>query len=253
MVVCQNGPLLPVRSFGGAHLFVGNDDIYLFNGTQPQGIGAGIREWFFGDLDPAYTYRICHAYDRDNSLVYFFYPRAGGSGALTGCIVYNHKSNKWGVSHRTVECAVEYISGGYTWNTLPLTTWDSWPAIAYDSPFWTASSRQSGYIGTDHKIYALSGNSASASFTTGNYGTENAYTLINRVTLRYLVRPTTATMTNFYQEYIGGAWTEDATTTESSGRFDVLRSSVWHRVKFTFTGDFEITGVAADVKAAGVL
>ena len=242
-----------IADIGGAHLFIGNNDIYLFNGTTPQAIGDGIREWFFNDLDPAYAYRICNTYDRDRSLVYFFYPRLGSGGSFTGCIVYNHKSNKWGVSHRTIERALEFVSGGFTWDSIPAPTWDTWPAVSYGSPFWTASSRQAGYIGTDHKLYALSGASASASLTTGNYGTENYHTLLKRVTLRYLDRPTTATMTNYHQQFLGGAWTEGVTTNENNGRFDVLQSAPWHKVRFDFTGNFEVTAAQADSKTGGVL
>lgn len=234
-----------IADIGTAHIFIGFEDIYLFDGGLPKPIGSPLREWFFSDLDPAYRYRIRSAHDRANSLVYFYYPRTGNSGGLNGCIVYHYKSDRWGVAHRTIEATVEYVTGGYTYNTLPITTWDSWPEVQLDSPFWTASTKYVAYIGTDHKIYSLTGASASATMTTGDYGNEDNYSLLSRVTLRYLAKPTSATMTNYYQDEHGGAWTEDATITESSGRFDVLRSSVWHRVKFTFTGDFEISGAAA--------
>jgi len=244
-----------VVDIGTALIFIGPDDIYLFNGSQPVSIGSPLREWFFADIDPTYPSRIKSAHDRVNSLVYFYYPRLGGSGSLTGCIVYNYKTNKWGVAHRAIEAAVDYITGGYTYDTLPIIglTWDDWPAVTYDSPYWSASSRYTSYIGTDHTVYSLTGASASSDFTTGTYGMESEYSLIRRVTLRYLGRPTTATMTNYFQEYLGGTWTEDATTTESSGRFDVLRAAPFHKVKFSFTGDVEFNAANADIKASGVL
>jgi hypothetical protein len=234
-----------IADIGVALVFIGFEDIYLFDGSSPKSVGTPLREWFFADLDPAYRYRIRSSHDRQNSLVYFYYPRTGNGGGLNGCIVYNYKADRWGVAHRSIEATVEYVTGGYTWNTLPITTWDSWPAVQWDSQFWTASTKYVAYIGTDHKVYSLTGASSSATMTTGDYGMEDNYSLLSRVTLRYLNAPTSATMTNYYQEQHGGAWTEDVTTTESSGRFDVLRSSVWHRVKFTFTGDFEISGAAA--------
>ena len=94
--------------------------------------------------------------------------------------------------------------------------------------------------------------SASASFTTGDYGTDNAYSLLSRITLRYLDTPTTASCTNFYQEIHGATWTTDATTTEASGRFDILRSAPWHKAQFDFTGDFEIVGASADIQQDGI-
>jgi hypothetical protein len=244
-----------VVDIGTALLFVGPDDIYLFNGSLPVSIGSPLREWFFADLDPTYPSRMKSAHDRVNSLVYFYYPRLGASGSLTGCIVYNYKTNKWGVAHRAVEAAVDYITGGYTYDTLPIIglTWDDWPSVTYDSPYWTSSSRYTSYIGTDHTIYSLTGASASASFTTWHYGVEDLFLLLRRLKLRYLVRPTTATMTNYYTDHPGGTWTEDATTTESSGRFDVLRSSPFHKATIAFTGDVEFAAVDADFKGSGVL
>lgn len=239
-----------------AHLFIGNNDIYRYvNGSTPVPIGAPLREWFFDDLDPTYPSRIQSTHDRVNSLVYFHYPRQGSAGALTGCIVYNYKTDKWGVAHRDVEAVVDFVSGGFTWDTLPIIgmTWDDWPTIAYDSPYWTANSTYTAYIGTDHKVYSLTGASDSSSLTTGTYGAESEYSLLSRVTLRYLTRPISAAMVNLYQEYLGGAWTTDLFTLESSGRFDVLRAAPFHKVSFYFTGDVEVVGATADVKPAGVL
>ena len=242
-----------VLDIGTAHIFIGKEDFYLFDGSRPVSIGSPLRKWFFADIDPAYTEKIRTAHDKTNSLAYFFYPRVGGSGAINGCVVYNYKTNKWGLSHRTIEATVDYVTGGYTWDTLPITTWDSWPEVAYDSSFWTSSTRYIAYIGTDHKIYSLTGSSTSSSLTTGDYGTEDQYTLLDRITVKYLDAPTTATLTNYYQEIHGGAWTEDSTTTESNGRFDLFRSAPWQYVKFDFTGEVEIVGASSRFKQDGVL
>lgn len=242
-----------IVNIGTAHVFIGFEDFYLFDGTRPISIGAPIREWFFDDLDPDYRYLIKGMHDRNNSLVYFFYPRSGSG--LNGCVVYNYKSDRWGRANRTIECPVEYISGGYTWNTLPVvgSTWNDWPSATYDSPFWSASTETAAYFGTDHKVYSLTGASSTSSLTTGDWGIPNEYSLLDRVTLQYLDRPDSATLTNYYQEVHGDVWTTDTTTTESSGRFDVLRSAPWHRGKFDFTGDVETSGINANIQPDGVL
>lgn len=242
-----------VADIGTAHIFIGYEDIYMFDGSRPMPIGASLRKWFFADLDPVYRDRIRSSHDRKNTLVYFHYPRISSAGVINGCIVYNYKTNKWGIAHRVIEAVVDYVASGYTWDTLPLTTWDSWPAVAYDSPFWTDSARYSAYVGTDHKIYSLTGVSASAQLTTGDYGTDNNYSMLSRVTLRYLTRPPAAFMINQYQGLHGGAWTTDVATAEFNGRFDVLRSAPWHRVTFYFIGNFETTAASADFQPDGVL
>lgn len=241
-----------VVELDNSHFFIGPDDFYRYApGGLPVPIGAPVKEWFFSRCDPAYKNLIRHAFDKVNSLIYWFYPRTGTS-ALNSCIVYNYKSNKWGVADMDIECCVDYISGGYTYETLPFSTYDTWPEVPYDSPFWTASSRYIGYIGTDHKIKTFTGTSSSSSLTTGSYGADNEFTLLSRVTLRYLNKPTTAEAVNYYQNEHGDTWTTDATTTEASGRFDLFRSAPWHKVKFNFTGNVEVTGANADVQSDGV-
>lgn len=243
-----------VVEVNNAHYFVGDDDFYRYApGGLPQPIGAPVKEWFFSRCDPSYKGRIRAAHDRANALIYWFYPPKASGGALTACIAYNYKSDKWGVADKSIECVAEYVPGGYTYETLPFVSYDTWPEISYDSPFWDAGAKSVGYIGTDHKVYALTGASASSSLTTGHYGEESMFTMIRRITLRYLGRPTSATATNYYSDYLGGAWTTGVTTTEARGRFDVLQAAPWHKVKFDFTGDVEVTAVAADVKGAGVL
>ena len=236
-----------------SHYFVGDDDFYRYApGNLPQAVGAPVKEWFFSRCDPAYKGRIRAAHDRVNALIYWFYPPIGSSGSLTACVVYNYQSNRWGVADKSIECVTEYVSGGYTYASLPFGTYDTWPEIPYDSPFWDANSKYVAYVGTDHKIYSMTAASSSSSLTTGHYGTDNEFTLLNRVTLRYLDKPTTATMTNYYLSEHGGTWTTDTTTTESSGRFDVMRSAPWHKVTFNFTGDLEVVGASAVVQADGV-
>lgn len=240
-----------VVELDNAHFFIGPDDFYRYApGGLPVPIGAPVKEWFFSHIDHGYKGLIRHAHDKVNSLIYWYYPALGS--VLNSCIVYNYKSNKWGVADRSIECVAEYISGRYTYETLPFSTYDTWPEVSYDSPFWNASSRYVGYIGTDHKIYTLTGVSTNSDMTTGNYGTDNEFSLLSRVTLRYLNKPSLATMTHYYMNEHGGTWTIGATTAESSGRFDLLHSAPWHKVKFYFGGDVEVVGASADVTPDGV-
>ena len=58
-------------------------------------------------------------------------------------------------------------------------------------------------------------------------------------------------MTNYYSDQSGSDFTQDITTTEEDGKFDVLRSARWHRGKFEFTGKVEISGIDIQAKNAG--
>lgn len=243
-----------VVEVNNAHYFIGAEDIYRYSpGSLPTPIGAPVKEWFFTRCDPAYKERSRAAHDRQNSLIYWFYSATGSAGTLDKCIVYNYKSDKWGVSDRTIECVVEYISGGYTYDTLPFGTYDAWPEVSYDSPFWDASARYVGYFDTTHTVLALTGDTASCSLTTGSYGTEDEFVLLSRVTPRYINKPLTGLMTNYYANEIGDTWTTDEITTESSGRYDLFRSAPMHKLYFVWTGNLEIAGLNASTAPDGVL
>lgn len=251
-----------VVDIGNAHVFVGFDDIYLFDGVRVTPIGNGMREWFFADLANGYRDRMRGMHDRFRALVYFFYPTAATQGPLDGGIVYNYKSGKWSLAAKAIEAPIEYVTTGgyswetaYTWDSLPIIdkTWDDWPNVAYDSKYWENVREIPAHIGTDHKLYVYTGSPDASSITTGRYGIEDEYSLLSRVNVRYFARPATATMTNYYTEIGGSAFTTDVTVDEANGRFDVLRSAPWHKAKFDWTGKVEVFGASAQTQPDGEL
>ena len=82
-------------------------------------------------------------------------------------------------------------------------------------------------------------------------GSDTEISLIRRVRPRYLENPDTAQLTNFYTDQLGSDFTTDKTTVEVSGKFDVLRSARWHKGKFEFTGNVEVTALDVEAKLAG--
>ncbi|MBK8108674.1 MAG: hypothetical protein IPK42_24820 [Betaproteobacteria bacterium] len=83
-----------VVAAGTVHYFVGDDDIYAFDGSRPVSIGKGIKEWFFARLNRTYISSIRAIHDRVNSRIYWFYPTT--SAALTSCLVYHYDTQRWG-------------------------------------------------------------------------------------------------------------------------------------------------------------
>lgn len=243
-----------VVSIGSAHLFVGYEDFYLFDGTRPVPIGAPVREWFFANLNKPYRYRITALHDLQNSRVWWFYPStSSSSGAPDKAIIYNYKSQTWGAASYGIESAVDFVSSGVTYANIG-NYWADYaglPSISYDSPFWSASNQIMTVFQTDHKPWYLTGASTSSSVTTGDVGDDYQFSTIKQARLRYQQAPTTAAMTNYYRLTSGISLTQDATTTETSGRFDVLRSSRWHRLKFYFTGPVELIGMTLEAQNDG--
>lgn len=247
-----------IVSIGMEHIFIGKNDIYIFDGNSVKAIGEAIRLWFFADLDATYVGRIQSVHNEQYGFVTFSYPRLGSAGVLTGGITYNYRVGKWGVDHRFMSAPFEYYSGGYTYATLPIEglTYADWPAISYDDSFWDANKVLIAFVAADGKVYTIINiNSANASpsyITSGSYGDENTYTYLDRVTLRYLLKPVVApTMTHYYSDDLGSTWTTGQTITETNGRFDVMWIAPWHKVKFNFTGFFEVTGASVDAQSAG--
>ena len=235
-----------VVDIGTAHIFIGYEDFYRFDGTRPEPIGAPVREWFFRDLNPNYRYRIRSSHDRVNSLIYFYYPNASSSdGSINACIVYNYKSNKWGRANRSVDCCIEYITGGVTYEGLGslFTTYDSLPTtISYDSPFFTAGSNVQAIFDSAHTLYTLTGNSASSSVTSGDMGSDELFITFQGVRLHAISSPTSATLTNYYKNNSGDALTTDQSIAISGNRFDFLRDARYHRFSIALGGQHEITG-----------
>jgi hypothetical protein len=222
------------------HLFMGADDFWRFDGSRPVPIGAPVKKTVYAELLQSSANKIKTLHDRTNSRVYFFYPSNDGGGAVDRCVVYHYRENRWGRDDRTIEAAVEYLAGGITYDTLDTLypTYDSLPTnISYDSPFWVSGDTSVGIFNTSHQLQSLNGMATTSSFTTGDVGNDAEFLLLQRVKPKWLVKPTSATMTNYYKDSEGDDLTTDQVTTMGLSRFDVLRSARWHRFRFDNVGD----------------
>jgi len=176
-----------IVSIETAHYFISESDIYTFDGSRPIPIGEGIREWFFNDLNANYSYKIRGVYDKNNALIYWYYPSIQSSGALDSCIVYNHKTQKWGRANRNIEVCLEYLTGSITYAGIEAVypTYNDIPSASYGSPFWTNASFNMAVFDTSHILGTLSGASISSSIVTGAIGDDSQMTLIDRVQPRF--------------------------------------------------------------------
>jgi hypothetical protein len=102
------------------HLFMGEDDFYLYDGTRPLPIGDGrIRREVFGSLVQTRGYACTALHDKQNNLVYFYWPSTD-TQLPDKCRVYNYKTNQWGVDDRSVEAATDFIAAALTYDSLGL-------------------------------------------------------------------------------------------------------------------------------------
>jgi hypothetical protein len=233
-----------VISIGTAHLFLGNDNFYIFDGTRPQPIGDQIKNWFFNQQNPAFKQTVASVHDHANSLVFWYFVSVNSTGPIDSCVVYNYKTQRWGKADRAIEAAVDYINGQITWTSLGTLAdiWQDMPTVPWNSPFWTSVGVLPSIIDMTHTIQTLTGAAGESSLTTGDFGDDESYSLLSYVRPRFAQDPASATMTTQERFTLGGAFTAGGSSEYFDGKFDVDISARYHRAIMTMQGDCEIIG-----------
>jgi hypothetical protein len=235
-----------VTDIGGAHIFVGEDNIWMFDGTRPQPVAEGIRQWFFDNSSAANRYRTILRYDRQNNRLWFFYPSASSSGACDSALVWHLPTKRWGRADQNVEAAVNFVTPGLTWDTMSTlgATWDTLPNIPWDSQSFQAGGQALAVFNDSHELKTLTGTSAGGSITTGDMGDDDAVGRLTQVRLRFLRTPTSASAQGSTKMTEGDSLVVASSSTLSSdGKFDMRQSGRWHRVAFTMVGPWEASGI----------
>lgn len=238
---------------GGACMFVGHSNIWLFDGsTRPVPVSEGsVRQWFFDNCSPKYRYRtIVHA-DKQNGRVWIFFP---GNTSTTGqpdrCLVYHLGRKEWGRADIAAQCALNSVTPSVSFDTVP-GTFDALPNVAFDSQYWLDGGVVPAVVNGSRQLVALVGAAGASSFTTGDLGDDDAATMLRRARLRFLRKPGTATAQGFTKSGEGEALTAVGSASMNDSGFDLRQSARWHRLRFSFTGDVEVTGLRVDTVPAG--
>ncbi len=240
---------------GGAHFIVGYESFYLFDGVRATPIGTGqIRQWFAENSDPDFRYRTRCLFDRQNNRVWVFFC-GNGYDQPNQALVYHMLSKQWGKVQWTAEAVLNYYtSSPYSMDTLDdLTpTFDAFPDVAFDSQFWWAGGQSVAGFNSSHQLQAFVGVSGTSTFKTWMVGDDEAYSLLNKIRMRFLPgrRPVTAVC----QTLKGTDMTDMTLGTSSSlndGKFDVLDSARWHQANLTFTGTCQPSGIAMQLVKQG--
>ena len=244
--------IVPVttRTGGAAHIFMGYEDFYYYDGSRPVPIPNPVKKTVFQDIEKSFLYRSYALHDRINSLIYFFYVSTSG-GDIDSCVVYNYRKDQWldswGRDDRTIEATAEYVTAGPTYDELGdlYSTYDTNIPFSYDSPFWVSGYPVPAVFNSSHKVGSLTGTPGNSSFTVTDFGDDSQFTTLSRVRMRYRSTPGSASLANAYKNLSGDSLTNDTTTALSDGKFDVMRSARWHRLTHTCTGAMELPHEAA--------
>lgn len=244
-----------VCDIGGAHFFVGDDNIWLFDGTRPIPIADNtVRQWFFDNSSPSARYKTKCVFDRQNNCVWVFYP-SNSSDTCDATLVYNVVTKQWGCADRSIEAALQYVAAGTTYDTWDDegASYDALPDISYDSQYWLSGGAALSVFNTSHQLKIVNGAAGASSFTTGDAGDDDQRTLLTQVRLRFSSNsaPTTASAQFYYKDDSGDDYTTNGTSTIVDGKFDVFQEARWHKAAFSFTGDTKVTHIRPVLKPAG--
>jgi hypothetical protein len=239
---------------GTAHLFIGKDDFWIYDGSIPQPIGAPVKEWFFQNSDNIYRYRVRSHFDKITKTAWWFYPTQGSGGVLTDAIVYNMRTQRWGHAKLTIQCIFDCQAAETTWDEWPpgpAVSFDDIPDLPFDSPAFDTDSQAIGAFGTDNKVKTLAGPCETASIITGDFGDDSIYQTLTGVKPRFITRPTDSSMTHYTKPCLDGEIAIAGTSSLDCNKYDALSSGRYHRLKFDMEGDFEIVGFNPDLVEDG--
>ena len=238
----------------GMIYYPGIDDFYVFDGTYPRRIGAGVRDWFFANVNRTYLSSMKATYDILRRLIFWWYPTlAGGSDAIQECLIYDVGSQRWGRMVLPIMEVMNLYRAGVTYGTIP----DWFPeyvditnsGLTYGSAFWTASMFNMGVFGTDNKLSVMTGTPGTANLITGDLGNQKKYSRIRRAWPYFNVEPATCTAKARGKTLLGGAALEgNVNSLKSDGGIDLDLTAKFLALDMTMTGDWDLGGYDADVR-----
>lgn len=243
-----------IVNIGTAHVFVGQDNIYEFDGARPASIADGqVRQWFLDNCSVDFRSFTQLVFDRDAKLVWIFFPSAASSSGIPDkVLVYHLVTKQWGRADVSVETAFIY--------TTPTTSFDALVGTfdAQTGSFDTVSigARLMAYFDTTNTLRILSGAPSDSSFTLHDIGDDDVVSLFSEVDLRYMTTPTSANISLFYSMATGGVPligpTQSAYDLPGIGlnKFKFKQTARWHRSQFNFTGACRVSGY--QIPAGGI-
>ena len=235
------------------HVFLGLDNLYLFDGSAPKPLATGtIRRWLAREVSAQYANRAKLQFDRDNHLVYVHFP-GNGDTACTRCVVYHMLSGRWGIADMTIEAVVKWLSAGviYDVGSPIVTDFDTGPEISFDAGIWTADREIPSVFDSAHTLKAKAGSCSTAYIVTGDYGDESAFSYVDELRVRYSQEPLTSTVIGLVKDHAGRLVASAQSSTLAEGKYALRQNGRWHRFRLETTGDFHLTAIRPRVKVSG--
>lgn len=241
---------------GAGLMFIGYDNVYVFDGTRATAIGTNrVAQFIFDTMDLSKANRLIGFHHRQAWRVYWFMPTSA-TGKLDAYICYNYRSDRWTFGRKNIDFAFEYLEPGITYDELGshYATYDDLPNTSYDTFAAAQGTFKPAIIGeasagTAHTILKLEGLGGSSKLRTGYLGTDDTYTIVNRVRPRFRTFPTSGAQDHLTTSNLG----EDVAVhlhniALTNGAFDHVDAARWHQFEQSYTGSMELLGW--DIQAA---
>lgn len=247
--VLSQGMVVATEQF---HYLMGADDFYRFDGVNLIPLNSPCARRVIDTLNRETAYCAQSAWDEERGLAWWFYP-AGQSTVADSYVCLHIETGRWGYGRIDVEAAVQFIAGGFTYDTIPTDwTYDTMPSYAYDSAFWTGDGKSILSIVDDsHDLLTVNGSGSDSSMTTSEIGSNRDYSSISMFMPRFFEFPDTATITIYAKYLTDEPFTLVETRGIEDGNFYFLSSALWHQFVIEMTGDYEIQGFELEASVDG--
>jgi hypothetical protein len=240
----------------GAHVFVGEDNIWLFDGVRPRPLADGsVRQWFIANLSPRFKNRTIVSFERRFNRVWIFFPSTASEGDPDLALVYQMTTARWGRADRNVQAVMTFDEPGVTYDTLDdvAPTYDDMPDVAYDSEFWNAGAKSLGVFNTSNQLQTMVGQGA-GTWTTWDMGDDDTVSTLDKVRLRWEALPLNTAVTTCAGStrlVASAPLSMGSTSTLNDGKFDMRQSGRWHQLTISMPAGGSFSALDATLIPAG--
>jgi hypothetical protein len=217
--------------------WLGADGFYVYDGASVNRIGSAPWNYISALCGPFFfNSNVFARWDRVRRCVRFYLSNRN-NGQSFG-LAYHLDTDRWGAFQTNAACAFELRFEFVRSPSLPDSGQYYYPLAVIDR--------------SDRKIKVVGGGvPAISSFTTGDIGDDDSVTSMMRGRVRFLAAPSASSMTHTHRMDLGDALTVGESVGRSNGKYDVSHSARWHRMKFSQTGMYEVTGFSVGPQMAG--
>lgn len=258
-----------LNSVGDQDIFVGSDNIYLFDGRNITAAGEDkIREYIIDAINPNYS-ETAHALVVEEFAEYQLYYPDQGSEYPNKCIVYNYDLDSWISQWDIYAHASGYCTQqtGETWASFTTETWNTITGT------WGSVQRESLYplnmIAQSTALYAIHPDNLNDNGSDWTFEWETKDIAVNPLSLQTLHRAAVAYTAESSTALIcgvsvdgGETWTQEKIQSLRITRpnkteyayYDFLITGEFHsiRLRVISGGKFKLIGIGLDIAESGI-